>query len=223
MKIIDGALVREQNPGDVDDSAFDTSELRHELIAIMKKTGLNVEYAKLVQQINLDQFIIDSKLQRHPKTHFMNDISSDQAHMYALATKNYECSIQQGSGWWPRTSNGNLISFGFWAFIGESEFGFRLFQNLSLIFQIILFWIPVRWCDGENPDFRLGFIKLNLGYKHHAGDYRLFKQCLYYAPWILRRMVAKSTLKKMTRIYWAPEPNVDWLIAIDDKFVDECL
>jgi hypothetical protein len=36
-------------------------------------------------------------------------------------------------------------------------------------------------------------------------------------------MVLKSTLKKMTRYYWEPEPNVEWLIQLDDEFVENCL
>jgi hypothetical protein len=47
-------------------------------------------------------------------------------------------------------------------------------------------------------------------------------------------LVRKSTLKKMSRYYWfgddwpenpdaRKEPSSDWLITIDDNYVEECL
>lgn len=212
MKIKSGALVREQNENDVDDSAFDTSEYAH----MMGKLSPANKY------VDLSQFIIDGKLQRHPQTKFINDISSDQAHMYFLATGRFKESLIPGSFWaqnWPDTTNGNPVSVGFFAaFTGK-----RWLSNLSLLLQIILFWIPFRFSDSGDPSFRLGPIKLDIGYKHWCGDYRLFTQSLYYAPWWIKYLVSKKTLKKMTRYYWEPEPNIDWLIAIDDRYIDECL
>jgi hypothetical protein len=237
MKIINGALVREQNENDVDDSCFDSSELYH-MLDKLRWAGEPRQWP------NLSQFIIDGKLQRHPQTKFMDDISSDQAHMFMLAYPRFNdwfISFKPAGWFWFKTSNNNLISFGLWALLTEV----KLWQNLSLLIQIILFWIPIRWCDGDNPNFRLGFIKLNCGYRHHCGDYRLFKQCLYYAPKWIKRMVSKKTLRRMTRYYWygekwsppaywigdempgnifePKEPNIDWLIEIDDRFVEECL
>lgn len=214
MKIINGALVREQNENDVDDSCFDTSELRHMTNLIVQKSPFSSSIDQIYQvwsQLSISQFIIDGKLQRHPQTNFMNDISSDQAHMFSLATGMRPSDI--------RTSNGDIVSLGFLAFI----LNMKWLSNLCLLGQIILFWVPLRWCDGNNPTVRFGPIKLNIGYRHHCGDYRLFKQCLYYSPWIIRRLVSKKTLKKMTRYYWEPEPNSGWLIAIDDRFIDEAL
>lgn len=216
MKIVDAALVRDQNENDVDDSCFDSSEMVH-----MIQKFEDPRLVELREQINLLQFI-DSNgvLQRHPQTKFPNDISSDQAHMYGLATglPFYWRSLDSVFSLL-RTSNGDVVSLGYFAFIKRWQW----LSNLSLIFQIILFWIPVRWCDGENPTVRLGPIKLNVGYRHWCGDYRLFKQSLYYAPVFIRRLVSKRTLKKMTRLYWAPETNAEWLIAIDDRFIEECL
>lgn len=171
--------------------------------------------------VGLNQFITDGKLQRHPQTHFESDIPSDQAHMYYLATGEFTESMRPETifSFWPRTLNKNLVSYGMMAHVSENWIAF----NLSLLIQIILFWIPVRWHDGNNPSVRIGPIKLDIGFRHHAGDYRLFKQCLYYAPVWIRRLVSKKTLKKMSAIYWEPEPNAQWLLEIDSRFVDACL
>lgn len=218
MKIVEGALLREQNDdfaGQSGDSCFDTSELEHMKQALKRKFPYDV----WTWALSLPQFIDENKrLQRHPQTKFKDDISSDQMHMFVLATKDTIASFPTHVGW-PRTSNGNLFSIGLLAEMMHAP----ALSNLSLLVQIILFWIPVRWCDGNDPTIRFGPIRLNLGFRHHCGDYRLFKQCLFYAPWILRRLVFKQTLKRMTRLYWAPEPNIQWLIEIDDRFIEECL
>jgi hypothetical protein len=210
MKIINGTLVREQNPNDVDDSCFDSSECRH------------MTYIRCGNHLGVDikKFLVNGTLERHPQTNWPNDMSSDQEHMWMLTaratfrdqalTENIVLkTVLRGY----RTSNKNLVSLGYFALIKR----WTWLSNLLLIGQIILFWIPVRWNDGN------GSSRLQFGYRHHCGDYRLFKQCLYYAPWIIRRMVLKSTLKKMTRYYWEPEPNVEWLIQLDDEFVENCL
>ena len=214
-----GCLVRQQNapgdPGAVGDSCFDTADIFH----ILQQIG-DTQYS---HPIKLDAFIdADGKLQRHPRTAWPDDISSDQAHMFLIATREFRlgdfATIQIIKNNY-RTSNGDKVSLGLRAEIN----GDTLLKNLLLIGQIILFWVPVRWCDGNNPTVRLGPIKLNLGYRHHAGDYRLFKHCLADAPIYIRRLVRKSTLKKMSRIYWEPEPNANWLLELEDRFVDECV
>jgi hypothetical protein len=221
MRIENGALLRDQNSdfaGASGDSCFDTAECKNMLGKILVINPSEGDFTKMVRtfrELNLSQFIIDGKLQRHPSTAWMNDISSDQAHMYALTTGVVPVDVSTTG----RTSNGDRVSPGYWAYIHNKQW----LSNILLIGQMILFWIPIRWCDGNNPNFRLGPIKLNIGYRHWCGDYRLFKQSLYYAPWIVRRLVSKRTLKKMTRYYWEPEPNAEWLIEIDDKYIEDCL
>jgi hypothetical protein len=221
MKIVNGALVREQNLNDVDDSAFDTGELGHAQNCLAM-WGVQPYQLDPLQFIDVDgDGVIDPEedLERHVHTKFRDDISSDQAHMFALWTGMCLIGLKDKNAWWPRTTNGDRVSIGFWAYIH----GFYWLLNISLLIQIILFWIPIRWCDGNNPTVAFGPIKLNLGYKHHCGDYRLFKQCLYYAPIWIKRLVSKKTLKKMTRLYWTPEPNAAWVIEMDDRYVDTCL
>lgn len=200
MRVRSGALVREQNENDVDDSCFDTAECFHMLKLLESKKTVS---------LNLEQFIIDGKLQRHPQTKFPNDISSDQAHMFALA------SLPGLNHTWlnmvdefPRTSNGRVLSWGLYAELHNKTW----LKNLALFVQMIFFWWPVRWNDGK------GSAKIQFGWRHHCGDYRLFKQCLYYS-WV-KHLVRAKTLKKMTRYYWEPEPNKDWLISIDDQYID---
>lgn len=196
MKLVNGMLEREQNlPNrDIDDSCFDSSEL-------FAMEGLN-SGVKLWMFVNPVKW----ELWRHPESKW--PVSSDQVHAYGRAYGIYTPGLIDSTLFWPRTLDGKLVSAGLWC-----ELRAPYLRHIPLFIQWLLFFIPVRWNDGN------GSSKIQFGYRHHAGDYRLFKLCLPKS-WV-RYLVRSSTLKKMTRYYWEPEPNIDWLIAIDDKYIEE--
>lgn len=205
-----GCLARQQNapgsPGSTGDSCFDTSEA----YCFYSWVGWS-------QVLLLSRFIdSNQKLQRHPNTFWPDTISSDQAHAFLLASRGHyyrDFAVNQIVQNGFRTSNGNLVSVGLYAEI----MGWKWLTILSVLGQMILFWVPVRWNDGNVKSYRE---RVQFGFRHHCGDYRLFKLSLRNCPLVVRRLVSKKTLKKMTRYYWEPEPNVQWLIDLDDKFVE---
>lgn len=199
-------------PGNIGDSCANTSRYKH------AKTRLN----EPVNDVDLWAFATPAGAVRHPNAPEKDDkgeswretdFSCDQAEPWllaAMASDPYLASLIKDyiihNGY--RTGNGDLVSPGMFAIVK----GWKWLLNLSLVGQVIIFKIPVRWNDGQ---------KKFEDSRDDSADYLNFIHCAIESDAWVRRLIKKSVLKQKIRDYFKDEPNNQWLIDLYDRLIDK--
>lgn len=206
MKIIDGILVREQNPlgnpGNIGDSCFETSAYGLSILGI----GVNMSLA-------VNSFVTPAGTVRHKDSPWReDDMSTDNElplYMLLREVKNPNAEfikakvIERGY----KTGNEKFVSPGYLAELLNSQF----LRCLFLVGQVLIFWFPFRWSDSKKW-FELSW--------PHCDGYLQWALTARFAPYIFRKLIRKKTLIEKIKQYYLPEPNSAWLVDAHLDHID---
>lgn len=216
-------LIREQNPptdpARLGDSCFETS-------SYLNGRFLLGDYDFVV---DLTQFVTPIGTIRHPDAPFADDkgeswreddMTTDNELPLYMASKKAGMSqtsfiknkaVSRGY----RTGNGNLVSPGYFAELMDWQW----LRVICLVVQLLIFKFPIRWGDSsEEPWYKLWkHIELN---KSSCDGYVQWMQIATQAPRWVRLLISKETLKLKIRMYYAKEPNSQWIIDVLDQVID---
>lgn len=245
MRFVDGALVRDQNTdfdGARGDSSFDTNAFGYSYFY----TSPGFEYHPSIRVENF--FDKNGLTVRHRAIKWgHNDMSEDNekplyCFMKAVGNDNICYSIELNlkfNGW--RTGNGKFITLGYFAEIWNSQ----VLRCLVQVVQVIFFWFPFYWNDGKFKDFKntlrffwqttrqtkwiiygatfkslLSQFPIDNAWKKSDG-YLQWTLIAHKTPWIFRKLIRKSTLKKKIADYYAPEGASGlWVVEIHHKLLE---
>ena len=208
-------MEQSQAPGSIGDSAAETS--RYIVLAFINGQKLD---------INLSYFVTDKGLLRHPLSPWREDDTSlDQ--MYPLVAAAALISSDELrvkidsfiSG--TKTYNGKIVTLGFKAQLNRSkDNSIPWIDDLALLGQALLFKIPIRWSDSKKrPELM----------SSSSSDYLNYVSGLAFAKikgltWPLklaRLLISKEQIMDKVEQYYAPEPNVRWLLDEYKKALKE--
>lgn len=207
MKLVNGMIEREQNlpERDIGDSAFDTGSYYLGRMFNGRYEDVN----------NLKQFVIGVVSLRHP----------DLIHKYAEDPKEWGMStdnemplymafrqagmpeadllkqVVKKRGW--RTSNGKLVSFGYFAELVDS----KLLRSLAVLGQLAINKIPWRYSDAKDIEAPWYSPKRIVSSKDHTDGYiQLTLQAHLSYKWVRNLINREETFRKIAAYYDAKEP-----------------
>lgn len=197
MRFEEGAILRDQNgdsPGKYGDSCFDTFAFG------LSWFRVNKQYHP---QIDHKNFITATGTLRNKHSIWrQNDMSEDNEKpllMFLKETCNTEDWQFVADRCWDdlKTGNQHLISPGY---VAELT-GWQWLRCLTQVIQVIFFWFPFYWNDG---DFKNGRWPIRLSW-YKSDGYLQWALIAYLTPWPFRRLISKTTLKNKIREYYGPE------------------
>lgn len=219
MRFEGGSIVRDQNgssPGQYGDSCFDTFAfgLSHWFV-----------YKQYPAEIDHTIFITPTGAVRHPKSIWrQNDMTEDNEkplYIFLRETQNNEARQFIADRCWDdlKTGNMKLVTPGYVAEL----LNWQWLRCLCLVVQVLAFWFPWYWNDG---DWKNGRWPIRLSWNKSDG-YLQWALIANLAPWPVRRLIRKKTLKRKVIEYYMPEIKAGMntkatfdIISAHDQMVD---